>query len=724
MSYTYTLKSKCLNTLNDVLKKITITENAKIIKNPLLEADSNFTSIVQSENQFDPSKINSNVLADETTNQDDEKKIEKKNKLKTMVLNKIKQSLEISDDLQAILQQIDDINKDTNLNEWVLNEKGNTAELKSKNAAIFKQNDQLCLSHSGKIEIFHSVSELHDWLRKNNFPLPKNIKLHESVKLKEADDDFDSDNDYLEFSDEGEKAWDDIFSKDDKPKNYKVDKRTNFRYPAPPEKFKDLKDRHDYLKGFYGNGLASVLADRHNFTKSKDNLEPTKAVPDNTTNLDKMNYYSTLLHIQDKDKLTPMDIKFIQNPKFNDIDVDASVENVDGNLKLVIKNTREIQDYIEDLKYSSVNNLKRFKNEIKHPFDNLDVTLELTDVDDFKGITGFEDYEESSELTEDLGGTTVSDLGSNVQYLGNKKLEETDQLNETVLIANGPNGEEDFKYYGWDEKTGNLLNSASGAPKLANREYVVNYWMNILERINDHARNNSLSNEEKRLYQILSNSGMMDKTNPNSFISKLYKMHEDNFTVDQGQYQYNLKNAKLGKTRNSFFNKRLNARGETEYDRFDDKFTILPDVYHDFNTQDSNKLFFKSPEDVKTKLKELKAYLEEKNDIEVGMPYDFNLMVKWFLLPEFVKKNKNRLADWIDGSLYVYGPNGENEVTDDMDEIPEDAYSYNSIRKIQDQTTGKTKILPEFERFLAQFKKAMVDECYKHTAGYKKIDNM
>lgn len=124
MSYIYTLKSKYLNALNDVIKKITITENAKVIKNPLLEADNNFTSIVQSDNQFDPSKINSNVLADNISDQDDEQKLEKKNKLKNMVLNKIKQSLEISDDLQAMLKEIDDINKDTNLNEWILNEKG------------------------------------------------------------------------------------------------------------------------------------------------------------------------------------------------------------------------------------------------------------------------------------------------------------------------------------------------------------------------------------------------------------------------------------------------------------------------------------------------------------------------------------------------------------------------------------------------------------------------
>ena len=194
MSYIYTLKSKYLNALNDVIKKITITENAKVIKNPLLEADNNFTSIIQSETQFDPSKINSNVLVDETENKEDEKKLEKKNKLKTMVLNKIKQSLEISDDLQAMLKEIDDINNDTQLNEWILNEKGNTAELKNKNAAIFKQNNQLCLSHDGKIEIFHSVPELHEWLKKNNYPLPKNIKLHESVSLieKEDPDDFKS----------------------------------------------------------------------------------------------------------------------------------------------------------------------------------------------------------------------------------------------------------------------------------------------------------------------------------------------------------------------------------------------------------------------------------------------------------------------------------------------------------------------------------------------------
>ena len=42
----------------------------------------------------------------------------------------------------------------------------------------------MCLSYNGKIQIFKSVDELHNWLKENNFPLPKDIKLHEGTEYK------------------------------------------------------------------------------------------------------------------------------------------------------------------------------------------------------------------------------------------------------------------------------------------------------------------------------------------------------------------------------------------------------------------------------------------------------------------------------------------------------------------------------------------------------------
>ena len=106
---------------------------------------------------------------------------EEKAALTAKAMEKVKQSLEVSDELQSILNRIDKINKDVNANRWTLNDKDNTAYLPSKNAQIFKQNNYLCLSYDDKVELFTSVGELHDFLRKHNIPLPENIKLHEAA---------------------------------------------------------------------------------------------------------------------------------------------------------------------------------------------------------------------------------------------------------------------------------------------------------------------------------------------------------------------------------------------------------------------------------------------------------------------------------------------------------------------------------------------------------------
>lgn len=144
----------------------------------LKEDEDKFVSVIDQKDTFDSSKLNANIYDD--TNTLDPDKEEEKNKLTSQAIEKIKQNLKVSDELQSILNRIDKLNKDVKANDWQVNEEKNTAILRSKNARIFKQNDNLCLSHNGKIELFKSVKELHDWLKKNNYPLPKNIKLHES----------------------------------------------------------------------------------------------------------------------------------------------------------------------------------------------------------------------------------------------------------------------------------------------------------------------------------------------------------------------------------------------------------------------------------------------------------------------------------------------------------------------------------------------------------------
>lgn len=178
MTKTLKFQSKFLNCLTETIQKLNLSDEITVIKYPIMEADGKFTSVVQAKDTFDPSKVNSNILVD--TEEENEDISQKKDYLVSKASDMITQTLKDTDELQSILNQIKKINSDTNANNWDLNEEGNTAVLKNRNAQIFKQNENLCLSHDNKIEVFKSVNELHDWLNKHNYPLPKNIKLHEA----------------------------------------------------------------------------------------------------------------------------------------------------------------------------------------------------------------------------------------------------------------------------------------------------------------------------------------------------------------------------------------------------------------------------------------------------------------------------------------------------------------------------------------------------------------
>ena len=162
-----------------------LTEIVNKTLSSLTEAEDDYVSVASITNTFDPNK-NINIYDDENDGLSKDENAEK-SKLTKKALDKIKQSLKVTDELQSILNRISKINKNTDYNEWKVNEEDNTAILRNKNAYIFKQNDNLCLSHDNKVEIFKSVPELHKWLCDNNYPLPHNIKLHESVITEDLD---------------------------------------------------------------------------------------------------------------------------------------------------------------------------------------------------------------------------------------------------------------------------------------------------------------------------------------------------------------------------------------------------------------------------------------------------------------------------------------------------------------------------------------------------------
>ena len=179
----------------------------------VLNEDNVFSSINTNENDFDPSKVTSDIFNDDNEEGAISEKDElKKNKLTKQVLDKINDTLKLNKEVQDILDEIREINNQNDYNTWVVNDEGNTATLASRNAKIFKQNMNLCLSHDNDIEIFKSVKELHDWLRNHNYPMPKNIQLHESIKLTESlSNQFSGLRDYLDSFKKTESSLDEDF---------------------------------------------------------------------------------------------------------------------------------------------------------------------------------------------------------------------------------------------------------------------------------------------------------------------------------------------------------------------------------------------------------------------------------------------------------------------------------------------------------------------------------
>lgn len=182
MSNTLKLRSDDIKKLNEALQKLTISEGATIIQNPLLEADGKFTSIINMDKDFNHNVVNEVDVEEEKS----EKELAQKAHLVSEVKSKLRQALENNEEITRLLKKIDKINDDTKTNEWVLNDRENTALLKDKNAEIFKQNENLCLSINDDIHLFGSVRELHDWLEAHNLPVPKGIKLAEATLSEKA----------------------------------------------------------------------------------------------------------------------------------------------------------------------------------------------------------------------------------------------------------------------------------------------------------------------------------------------------------------------------------------------------------------------------------------------------------------------------------------------------------------------------------------------------------
>lgn len=172
MSDTYRIKSRFLNVINECIKKISIVEDNSSYTQPSMDSDGNFYTDIKTESE---PKVGDTA---EVKKLDD---VETKEDLVAKAVEKLRQSIDIASDLDDIINEIIGYdNKQSNT--WILNKDHCDLFLAKKNAHIFKQNNNLCLSHNGKIEVFKSVEELKKFLKDNEFPDIPAVKLYESTK--------------------------------------------------------------------------------------------------------------------------------------------------------------------------------------------------------------------------------------------------------------------------------------------------------------------------------------------------------------------------------------------------------------------------------------------------------------------------------------------------------------------------------------------------------------
>lgn len=221
MEKTIKIRSSFLSVLNEALQKVTLNDTVKNFTPVIVEADGKFTSIVKTENDFDPSVLGANIDVEEDETENDIQKKETKEQLLNKAKEAIEQTVNSSSELKDILKRIKDLSKSDN-NKWQLNREHNTASLPSRNTHIFKQNNNLCVSHNGKIELFHSVAELRKWLSDNHYPLPDDsIVIHESVELEEKGFDGKPSPEFYGKHGNNNRNWVDLLNK------YNNDKKTN-----------------------------------------------------------------------------------------------------------------------------------------------------------------------------------------------------------------------------------------------------------------------------------------------------------------------------------------------------------------------------------------------------------------------------------------------------------------------------------------------------------------
>ena len=206
------ITSTDLNKLCESLQKISLFED-DLKQSDITVDDNNKFSVDIKTNTDEEKETVANNIEDDQEIDEIENTNDVKQELTAEFIDAIKNSIDVNETLQDILQKFADLkdNKEVISNTWKVNDENNNIHLASKRANIFKQNNKICLSHDGYVELFDSYEELEKSLKDNNYAtLDKNtlLNLQESTDdevinlLQESEDEVENVDETVEETDE------------------------------------------------------------------------------------------------------------------------------------------------------------------------------------------------------------------------------------------------------------------------------------------------------------------------------------------------------------------------------------------------------------------------------------------------------------------------------------------------------------------------------------------
>lgn len=161
------LTSDNINVLCESIQKISLFED-DVKTSDITKKDDKFSVDVDAKDTENMKNyLGNDVNIDEVTPEEEKAQIEADFK------NSIKDLLDAADVINDILKRSADYQKNYKeelSDEWVISTQNNDICIPKRNAHLFKQNKNICLSHDNEVEIFNNITELKAYLKKNEYP--------------------------------------------------------------------------------------------------------------------------------------------------------------------------------------------------------------------------------------------------------------------------------------------------------------------------------------------------------------------------------------------------------------------------------------------------------------------------------------------------------------------------------------------------------------------------